>query len=203
MISQDKSNKILQLILFCIGGTIIISSIKAIETCGPLIYMITLGSIFGAVFGFFIGLAFDPQARRAWIISTAIAGAIGAPLSTLVSTFLIAMYIPVPVGLAVSGLIFGLIIGISQLIFTKNQFQIMWIWVPINSIALAAGFYIAFPLSRQFRIGYSACLSPGWTTVGAIAGLTYGIILGVISISFNIIHQLDSINDENSNASYR
>ncbi len=201
---MGKSNKLYQLALFGIGGTIGLSTLMALLLCAIpglyLILLLALGSISGAILGFFQGKAFGSPAINVWIKSTAVAGAISAPLVFGLFVILIFIY-PASVTFAVGGLILGIAIGLSQLLFARKRFRITWLWVPINSIALALGFFIAVPLAQKLGMGFYACFSPGWTTVGAIAGFTYGIILGIFTISFKVINQLDTLSEEKSHAS--
>jgi hypothetical protein len=150
-----------------------------------------LGCFSGALLGFFQIAAMAPSLPKGWIVASAAAGAIGAPISIAVAFpfFLIVGTL----GVALGGFLLGLAFGAGQFVVLRKRYANTWPWIPISSAALGTGFIIAFPVTSALQLGFYPPFSPGWTAVGAIAGLTYGLITGLVALCARLSETTQSV----------
>ncbi len=139
--------------------------------------MAVLGSISGAILGFFQSKALGPLAPSHWTSVTAVAGAIGLPLS--LSFAFPFLFLLGNRGIAVGGLILGFAFGTAQFLLLRRRYANTWPWILISSAALGIGFLAGPAAATALSLGFYPPFSPGWTAIGTVAGLVFGTITGI------------------------
>jgi len=152
-----------------------------------------LGCLTGALLGFVQKRAMAPSLPKDWIVGSAAAGAIGAPISISVVFPLFYIYNN-SLAIAIGGFLLGLALGAGQFIVLRKRYANTWLWIPISAVALGAGYFISLPATIALKLGFYPIFSPGWTAVGAIAGLIYGLITGIVALFAKLRETTHSVN---------
>jgi hypothetical protein len=139
----------------------------------------TLGAVSGLMIGLFQSKAMPLPAPKGLLLATGAGGAIGVPLAIALSfpfTFVLGES-----ALAIGGIVLGLCLGAVQFLTLRRTYARTWPWIVISAAALGAGFLLAIPVTRSLHLGFYPPVSPGWTAMGTVAGLIYGLTTGLVT----------------------
>jgi hypothetical protein len=175
---------VFRFLLFLIAGTSAMTVLMGLFlwaiSPGPAFFPLgsgALGALASAVLGLLQSKAMGSLAPKGWTYVTTAAGALGVPISIYLAFPFI--YVFGEIGVAASGLILGMAIGVAQFLVLRKRYARTWPWIPLSTLALSIGFFLAFPVTTELHLRFYPPFSPGWTAVGAVAGFTYGFFTGL------------------------